>query len=329
MLKQQEVIDRQVTQMARLVDDLLDVSRITRGIVRLKQEPLDLREVASRAIEDCMPHITQRQQRFIYEEHPEPIPVEGDPARLEQILCNLLSNASKFTEAGGQVELRLEVEPASAERPSPMVRVAVKDSGIGIAPDVLPRVFDLFVQADQSLDRSRGGLGIGLTMVKQLTALHGGRIEAASAGAGKGSQFTVRLPLNGAVQVLPQTPHSEPKLSRRRRILVVDDLADAAQSLTELLGLWGHEVMMAFNGAQAVEIARRFQPDLVLLDIGLPGEDGYEVARRLRQEVGLKDALLIAVTGYSRDENQQRSKEAGFNLHLTKPVDLSVLQGIL
>ncbi len=320
-----DIIDRQVNHLAQLVEDLLDVSRITRGKIQLRKERLDLCAVAPLAVETARPLIEGRQHQLSLDLGREPLWVEADPVRLEQIMTNLLTNAAKYTDPGGRIWL-------TARREGKEAVLQVRDTGIGIAPELQPRIFELFMQADPSLDRSQGGLGIGLTLVRSLVEMHGGLIGVASAGRGQGSEFTVRLPLqlrNGHV-TLPRSsePVREPNNEQpARRVAVVDDNRDGAESLAMLLRLWGHEVYLAHDGPTAVEVVRANQPEVVLLDIGLPGMDGYQVARQLRAES--PDRILVALTGYGQDEDRRRAREAGFNHHLTKPVAPEDLQALL
>jgi two-component system, chemotaxis family, CheB/CheR fusion protein len=332
-----EIMHRQIRNMTRLIDDLLDVSRITRGTVLLRREPVELVRFLERAVEVVQPSLMARGQQLTLALPREGLWGDADATRLEQVFGNLLNNASKFTPIGGRIELTAEAARA-ASTPGDIV-VRVRDNGIGISPDMLPRVFDLFVQAQRSLDRSQGGLGIGLTLVRSLVELHGGRVEAKSAGLGQGSEFVVHLPLCDAVQkperndvpdrpvaLVPATVASGPVL---RRILVVDDNEDTAESMVLLLRLRGHEVAVAFSGPGALTEATSFEPEIVLLDIGLPGLDGYEVARQLRQNHRLEKALLVALTGYGQEEDRRLAREAGFDHHLTKPVDPAVLYQLL
>jgi signal transduction histidine kinase/DNA-binding response OmpR family regulator len=319
-----DMIDRQVHQLIRLVDDLLDMSRITRGKIRLQTEVVDLASVVARAVETTRPLIETRQHELTVSLPPEPVCVRGDPVRLAQVLGNLLSNAAKYTEEGGRISLTVTHEGAEAI-------VAVRDSGVGIPPDMLASVFELFTQVDRSLDRAQGGLGIGLTLVRRLVEMHGGRVEARSDGPGQGSEFLVRLP---ALTTAKPPEYSSkgvaiPAIGLRRRVLVVDDNTDGAESLALLLQLAGHEVRIAHNGPQALDSVESFAPQLVLLDIGLPGMDGYEVARRLRTKPNLEGMLLVALTGYGREEDVRRSREAGFHHHLVKPADPTALANLL
>jgi PAS domain S-box-containing protein len=314
-----EILGRQVQQMARLVDDLLDASRITQGKIRLRQEPLEFMMVLARAIETTRSMISTRGHRLSVVMPEEPIRVRGDLTRLVQVFANLLHNAAKYTPPGGQIDVTAQALDASVE-------LRVRDSGVGIAPELLPRVFDLFSQADQTIARSEGGLGIGLALVRHIVELHEGRVEAFSAGIGAGSEFVVRLPL------FHDTPdhHGSPADTapvRPRKVLVVDDNRDSAESLAALLRLDGHEVATAFNGQDAFAMARSMEPEVVLLDIGLPDVNGYEVARRLL-EAG-SPAHLIALTGYGQPEDRERAQRAGFRQLLVKPVDPDALARVL
>jgi CheY-like chemotaxis protein len=315
------VIDRQVQHLVRLVDDLLDVSRITRGKIKLQMEPIDVATVVDRAVETCRPLLDARKHQLTISLPPEPLRVQGDAARLAQIMGNLLNNAAKFTEEGGHVWL-------TVAREGEEVVLRVRDTGIGIPPEMLSYIFDLFTQIDRSLDRSQGGLGIGLTLVRRLVELHHGSVFATSGGPNQGSEFIVRLPLLS--QAEPPEPSANgaskpPARFRCYRILLVDDNVDGADSLAKLLKLSGHDVHVAYDGPTAIQAATALLPDLVLLDIGLPGMDGYEVARHLRQQPDLKDVPLVAVSGYAREEDRLRSQQAGFNHHLVKPLDPQAL----
>jgi signal transduction histidine kinase len=318
-----EIIARQVGHMTRLIDDLLDVSRITRGKIQLRRELIDLGSIVAAAIETARPLIEARRHELTVSLPSGPLFLEGDPTRLSQVFANLLQNGAKFTEPQGHLWL-------TAEKEGDTVVVRVRDTGIGIAPEILPHVFDLFSQGERALDRSQGGLGIGLSLVRGLVQLHGGSVQAISPGVGGGSEFIVRLPL------IPETPSLAVPADRApratispRRILVVDDNVDAAESLADLLQAGGHEVRTAYNGPSCLELAVNYQPEVVLLDIGLPGMDGYEVARRLRQIPPLADVTLVALTGYGQKEDVARAKAAGFDSHMVKPVDADPLFGLL
>jgi PAS domain S-box-containing protein len=318
----QDMIERQVQEMTRLVDDLLDVSRITRGKIGLTREPLDLAVVIAAAVETSRPLIDAHRHQLLVSLPGEPLGVEADATRLAQVISNLLNNAAKYTSEDGHIWLTVEACPGEAV-------VRVRDDGVGIPPDLLPQVFDLFVQGDRSLARSEGGLGIGLTVVKSLVEMHGGSVEARSEGPGKGSEFIVRLPAV-EMQPAPAKRDDEGGLSGpSRRVLVVDDNEDVAHSLALLLQIKGHEVRTAHDGLTALNVAGEFLPEVVLLDIGLPTMDGYEVARRLRQQTGLENVVLVAVTGYGQEEDRRRAEEAGFDAHLTKPAEPAALQRLL
>jgi signal transduction histidine kinase/CheY-like chemotaxis protein len=318
------ITERQVQHMVHLVDDLLDVSRIMRGRIELRRKPADLAGVMRHAVETAQPAIDAQGQQLIVSLPNEPIMVEADATRLAQVVSNLLHNAAKFSSRAGRLWLTARGEGSD-------VAVSVKDEGSGIASDLLPHIFDLFVQGDRSLQRSQGGLGIGLTVVRKLVELHGGTITAHSEGPGRGSEFVVRLPsLEGTSKLAPAEPLAGPaQRVESRRILVVDDNVDAAESIAVLLRLWGHQAHLAHNGMDAIRLAEEFHPDVVLLDIGLPGMNGYDVAERLRGQPGLGPALLIAVTGYGQQEDRLRAGQAGFDHHLTKPVNLENLQHLL
>jgi signal transduction histidine kinase len=320
-----EIVERQVGHMARLLDDLLDVSRISRGTLRLRPEPVDLADVVRHAAEACMPLIEAGLHPLTMTPPAEPIVLEADPTRLAQVVSNLLNNAARYSESGSPIEVTLRREDGEAV-------VRVEDRGFGIPESMLTRVFEPFLQIDRSLERSQGGLGIGLTLVKQIVETHGGKVEAKSEGPGKGSVFTVRLPLP-AVAPAPLRPAApvaaDEAHAPRRRILVADDLEDSAESLAMLLSQQGHEVRTAHDGDEAVGVARSFLPDVVLLDIAMPKLNGYEAARRILEERGGNRPVLIALTGWGHDENRQRTKEAGFDHHLVKPVEPEALSRLL
>jgi PAS domain S-box-containing protein len=319
-----DVIDRQAQQLSRLVDDLLDVARITRGKINLRQERVDVAAALTRALETCQPLIQSRRHTLEVALPDRPLWVEADPVRLAQVFANLLTNAAKYTDEGGRIGVRAGEEAGRAV-------VRVRDTGMGIPAEMLPRIFDPFTQAERSLARSYGGLGVGLTLVRQLLELHGGTVQAFSDGPGRGSEFVVRLPLlcGGEAGPRPGANGVERAGSSAARVLVAEDNRDAAQSLDRLLRLWGHDVRTAADGAAALEVARAYRPDVVLLDLGLPGLDGYEVARRLRREPGLGGVLLVALTGYGQEDDRRRTREAGFDHHLVKPADLERLRHVL
>ena len=316
-----EILNRQVRHTARLVDDLLDVSRITYGKFELRKELVDLLTVLHRAVETVRPQMEMRRHAFAVDLPAGAIWLEADPVRLEQVAGNLLTNAAKYTNPGGSIALSLTVEGETAE-------IRVQDNGTGIRPEMLPCIFDLFAQEDRSLDRCNGGLGIGLTMVNNLVEMHGGSVEAASQGAGCGSTFTVRLPIMVSAAEIAESPVAVPQ-TQSRKILVVDDIVDGAQAIADLLEAFGHQVVIAHDGPTAIEAAHQFRPDTILLDIGLPGMDGYEVARCLRASESLAGTRLVAMTGYGQEKDRRRSEEAGFDHHLVKPVDLDLLQKLL
>ncbi len=317
------VIERQSQQLAHLIDDLLDVSRITNGKIRLRKEVLDGALALDRACDSARPLISERGHELRCD-YPRGLWLEADPTRLEQIILNLLTNAAKYTPAGGQIEL-------SARRQGNSLIVSVRDNGMGIAPHRLPEMFELFAQGERSIARSEGGLGIGLTIVRKLAELHGGRVEAQSEGANRGSTFTVFLPsVPPRVEpFLPGVPSAEEEVVRQLRILIVDDNVDTAQGLSRLLARTGHEMAVAHDGHQALRLAREFEPHAVVLDIGLPGMDGFEVARRLRAEGHGAKPLIVAVTGYGQEEDRARAIEAGFDHHLVKPVEMDELKRFL
>ncbi len=314
--------ERQVVHLARLVDDLMDVSRITTGKIELRKEAVDLVAVAGRAVEAIGATIEARGHSLEVALPDGPIPLEADPTRLEQVFWNLLSNAAKYTDPGGRIRL-------TAAREGDEAVVRVEDTGIGIEPAMLPRIFEMFVQADDREGRSQGGLGLGLSLVKSLVALHGGRVEALSGGPALGSAFVVRLPVSTreAAPLPAAMPNGPPP---RRRVLVVDDNVDAAVSLGRLLSrLYGQEVRVAHDGPSALGCAEEFRPEVVLLDIGMPGMDGYEVARRLRARPESARALLVALTGWGQESDRQKSRQAGIDHHLVKPVEPETIREIL
>ncbi|HYV39281.1 MAG TPA: ATP-binding protein [Gemmataceae bacterium] len=320
-----EVIERQVQQMSSMIDDLFDVSRISLGKVKLTKQPTDLTAIVSRAVEIARPFIDAKKHQLTVTLPPGNVRLDADVSRMTQVLVNLLTNAAKFTDEGGRIWL-------SAECIHDELVLKVRDSGIGISAEVLPRIFDAFTQEERSMDRAQGGLGIGLTLARTLVDLHGGRIQASSAGRGQGSEFAIYLPIaNIPSNPTPKDSTDTPSNGQvsRRRVLVVDDLRDAAETLAMLLRLLGHDVRTANDGKSAIEIASVFTPQLVLLDIGLPGMDGLEVAQCMRREPGLRDIILVALTGYGDEEVRRRTQAAGFNAHLIKPVDLQELHTLL
>jgi PAS domain S-box-containing protein len=323
------VIERQFNHLVRLVDDLLDVSRINQGKIHLQKERLDVGEIVARAVESSKPLIQSHLHHLTVSPPPRPLTVEGDPVRLVQALTNLLNNAAKYTPEGGKIELIVEVETHDSRQAQ--VAIHVRDTGMGIRPEMLARMFEPFTQSERTLDRSEGGLGIGLTLVRRLTELHGGCVQGRSEGPGRGSEFIVRLPLvNGPAAAAERGPaQSVRTFSGGRHVLVVDDNRDSADTLGRILKLMDHEVRSAHNGTDALQIAQEWVPDVVLLDIGLPGLDGYGVARRLRSDSRFDQTTLVAITGYGSPEDRRLSQEAGFNAHLVKPVDLDELKQVL
>jgi PAS domain S-box-containing protein len=316
-----EVLRRQTGSLRALVDDLLDVSRITRGLIELRMGRVDVAAVALRAVESVQALVDEKQQELIKALPGNPVPVLGDSVRLEQIVVNLLTNAVKYTDRGGRILISLRQLERGAE-------LRVRDTGIGVAPEMLERIFDLFTQAERGLDRAQGGLGIGLTVVKRLVELHGGSIEAQSEGVGRGAEFVVRLPLaRGEEEVHPPPPGA--RAGRSKRILVVDDSEDIAETLARLLELSGHEVTVAHDGPAALAEAEKIAPEVILLDIGMPGMNGYELARRLRQHPRTCGAALAALTGYGQPSDHERTSEAGFDAHFVKPVDVDALTAFL
>ena len=320
--KARAVIERQVAHLTRLVDDLLDVSRITHGKIALQMQTLELAPLVLHALETVRPLIDARAQTLSVNLPPDPVYVKGDAVRLAQVFGNVLTNAAKYTQEHGHLELSVEPEAQT-------VKIRVRDNGIGISAELLPYVFDLFTQAERREDQ--GGLGIGLTVVRRLLELQGGTIRALSAGLGMGSEFSIELPLGSASEfVAPvEVEAKNTMLDRQRRILVVDDNIDSAESLSLLLESNGHELRLAHDGPNAVTIARSFLPDIVLLDIGLPGLSGYQVAEQLRACRETQHAVLIALTGYGQPDDQRRALKAGFDYHLVKPVDLEALEKLI
>jgi len=311
-----DVIDRQVQHMSLLLDDLLDISRVTRGTLGLRMQPTDLKTVIDNAVETARPTIDGKRHHLTVNMPPEPIQFVADPLRVAQVLSNLLTNAAKYTDPEGQIQVT-----ARCEGENVVVRVA--DSGIGISAAALPRVFNMFSQVHSTTDRSEGGLGIGLALAQGLIELHGGTIEAHSAGLGCGSEFTVRLPCRPVADVVATGPTvaAPAALPRPRRILIADDNRDSAETLAALLRMEGHEVTSVHDGPVALSMFGELRPDVALLDIGMPGLTGYEVARKMRQSSLGPTIKLIAITGWGQDIDKERAYAAGFDLHLTKPVD--------
>lgn len=327
--REHSVIQRQVSHLTRLVDDLLDVSRVTRGKIDLKKEPVEMAELVARAIEMTSPLFDERRQALDADVPQHGLMVHADPFRLAQVVANLLTNAAKYTEPGGHITVH-------AARCGDEIVLEVRDTGIGISAELLPRVFELFVQERQSLERSNGGLGLGLAIARSLVTLHGGSVAAHSDGRGQGSAFEIRLPAMGSVgsavrqgQELPVRLAPPAPTPSGLRVLIVDDNVDAAEMLAEALGMRGCLTRVAYDGPGALRVYQEFQPTLALLDIGLPGMDGYELAGHLRALNGIGDLRLIAVTGYGQHRDRQRSRAAGFETHLVKPVDFDALDRVL
>jgi len=319
-----EIMERQVDHLVRLVDDLLEVSRITRGTIEIRRDRVDVASVVRGAVETSRPLIDAAGHRLAVSLPNPPLVVDGDPVRLAQILSNLLNNAAKYSDKGSDIRL-------TARREGEEIVFRVEDTGIGIAPEMLPCVFELFTQIDRRANRSQGGLGIGLTLVKTLVELHGGSVEARSAGLGRGSEFVVRLPLAGDSAATDACPAeaATPGALARRRVLVVDDNRDAADSLATVLRMSGAQVRVVHSGAEALHVLEAARPAIVLLDIGMPGMDGYEVARRIRERPGFADVRIVALTGWGQDEDRARSRAAGIDHHLVKPADIEALHALL
>lgn len=326
-LEARELMERQVQHLVRLVDDLLDVSRIMQGRIELKREPLDISTVIAQAVETAKPLMEAQGHKLTIGLPPGPVRVHADLIRLSQALSNILINAAKYSDRNSPVALTTALEGQD-------VVIKVRDWGVGIAPDMLPRIFDLFVQSDRSLARSQGGLGIGLSLVRKLVELHGGQVTAHSEGPGKGAEFVIRL------ATLPPAPAQSPESpsdgkrhagssTGRRRILVVEDNAAAAATLVMILKFWDYDVRVAHDGEEAIALANDYQPHIVLLDMGLPKLDGYQVAGQLRRQPELTNTLIIAITGYGQAEDRRRSREVGVNHHLVKPIDMEELQKLL
>ncbi len=319
------IMERQLAQMVRLIDDLLDVSRISSGKVVLQRCRVDLRAIAEMAIEASLPFIAAGRHEFKADLPNAPVWVDGDAPRLSQVMINLLNNAAKYTAEGGKINLILAIDESQAI-------LRVQDNGVGIPPEMLSEVFDMFTQVNRTLDRAQGGLGIGLSLVRRLTELHGGTVTADSAGLGSGSTFTVRLPLlpAGESSAVPQdVPAHEESKRPRLRILVIDDIADVADVMKMMLEMEGFETQVAYSGATALDIARQFAPDAIFCDIGLPEMDGHEIARRIRADPAIAPATLIALTGWGAEAELRRTRESGFDFHMVKPVDTNALLELL
>ncbi len=317
------IIERQAGQMAHLIDDLLEVSRITTGRILLREEPVDVKGIVEHAVETVQPLIEQRRHTLSTSLPPQAIWLNADVTRLEQVLVNLLNNAAKYTEEGGHIWL-------TVEREGDTVVVRVKDTGVGIAPELLPHIFELFRQADRSLDRSQGGLGIGLSLVQRLVALHRGTVSVTSV-LGEGSEFIVRLPVIEISAAQPSSPAREAadQAGPALRVLVVDDNTSSADTMAMLVQQLGHEVRTVYDGPKTLATAIAYRPNVVLLDIGLPGMNGYELATLMRQEPDLQNIILVAVTGYGQESDRQHAQAAGFDHYLVKPADFTQVEQIL
>jgi len=321
-LKSIQILERQVDHVVRMVDDLMDVARLERGKVVLKKERLDLNRVVSSAVESCLPAAQERGHYVSVRFGADALPVEGDAVRLEQIVCNLLNNAAKFTTQPDEIVVQTSVEASFA-------LVAVEDKGIGFQPQAAEDLFDPFLQVNPTLERSSGGLGMGLTIVRRLAEMHGGSVQAASEGPGRGSRFAVRIPLASGVaqaRAEPDRPLVEP---RRRRIVVIEDNPDIRETLRMLLSMWGHEVAMAADGRSGVDRVLEERPDVALIDVGLPGMNGYDVARTIRGTMRDGEIRLVAMTGYGQPSDRELAMQAGFDTHLLKPISPTVLQRLL
>jgi CheY-like chemotaxis protein len=317
------MMDRQLAQMVRLIDDLLDVSRISSNKLELRKARLPLAAVVENAVETARPLLDDKGHSLAVMLPPEPVYLDADLTRLAQVFWNLLNNAAKYTDPGGRIEL-------TAGREGGAVVVTVRDTGIGIPAEALPGLFTLFSQVDNSLERAQGGLGIGLALVKGLVEMHGGTVEARSAGPGQGSAFVVRLPAaEGAGEEVKPPADGPAPPAARRRVLIVDDNRDGAATLGRMMALLGHDTRTAHDGLEALELAEAFRPEVVLLDIGLPKLNGYDVCRRLRARPWGRGALVVAVTGFGQEADRRRAQEAGFDQHLVKPVSFAGLETLL
>ncbi len=318
-----EVVARQTTTLRRLVDDLLDITRITTGKVPLKRERVSVQDIVEHAVADVTALVDSSQHTLHVELSSETIMLDADAVRLRQVVDNLLTNAAKYSPPGSTIDLR-------AERVGNEVLLTVRDNGIGISAELLPRIFDMFIQADRTLDRSQGGLGIGLTVTQRIVQMHGGSIDAKSAGVGRGSEFMIRLPVVPDVDGTMSTPSATVTSQKKAlKILVAEDNRDSAATIAILLGSLGHQVEIAHDGSEALKMAGEYQPDAILVDLGLPVLSGYDVAKRIRQQSALRKACLIAVTGYGSPEDVERSKKAGFDHHMVKPVPFDELEKLL
>jgi signal transduction histidine kinase len=318
-----DMIERQVTHLVRLVDELLDMARIGRGRITLSKEHLELGKIVTHGLEPVRPMVASRRQTLTITLPPAPVWITGDAFRLSQVITNLANNACKYTPEGGRIEVEASAHQGEAV-------IVVRDSGVGIEPQLLPRIFELFVQGERSLDRSEGGMGIGLALARQLVQLHQGRIEGHSEGSGKGAVFTVWLPcINPVALEAPAPAPAAAAASVRRRVLLVDDNADAAESMALLLQLSGHETRVVTESTKVIAACAEFEPHVVILDIGLPVIDGYQLARELRRRQGSRDLTLIAITGYGQTRDRERSREAGFDHHFVKPVNPETLESAI
>ena len=322
-----DTLDRQVGQMTRLVEDLLDISRITRGVIELRREPLDVADEIRNALESCEVPLEVGRHELVLDLPTQPAKVMADRARLQQILENLILNAVKYTEPGGRIEVSAQIDDED-------VVIKVRDSGIGIASDKVKQIWDLFVQVDESPDRTRKGLGLGLALVKDLVMRHAGSVEAQSAGLGRGSTFIVRLPrptpTDKSTARTPSDAGPQPVAeSSARRVLVVDDNVDAAETLSMMLEFLGQNTRQAHDGNKALTVAAEFKPEVVFMDIGLPGISGHEAVARMRKDLGMTGVYMVALSGYGTEEDRRKSLYAGFNSHLVKPLDPATLPGIL
>lgn len=321
--KEFAILDRQIAHLTRLLDDILDLSRTLRGHLSLSPTVIEIADVLAGAVEAASPLIREKRQRLVIDVAPTGLLVAVDVARMGQVFGNVLTNAAKYTDTNGEIRIR-------AMKRSAAIELTIEDTGVGIAPDVLPRVFDLFAQGKQGIERGLGGLGIGLAIAHHLVVEHGGEITAQSEGAGKGSRFTIRLPLAEAVGTSDQAPQSALRQgSARKRVLVVDDHQDSTELLQHVIEALGHEARVAFDGPHALEIAHEFSPDIVFLDIGLPGLSGYEVATRMRRIPACSEIPIVAVSGYARETDRRKAIEAGFSDHFAKPLDPAVLERLI
>ena len=338
-----EMIERQAAHLTRLVDDLLDVSRVHSGRIHLQRETADLNGIARMCLQACEGMVAAQRHRVTFLPSPGPLLVEADPVRIEQVVNNLLTNAIKYTPAGGEISLSLSREPSDGEPAGEQAVVRVRDSGIGIDPEMLVQVFEMFTQGDRPLDRAQGGVGLGLTLVRRLVQMHGGTVTASSDGPGRGSTFEVRLPAIAPSHPAFQSARAAPAEAappadtahahaaapvQPRHVLIIEDGPDARHALGRLLEIWGHHVELAEDGTRGVECAIATRPDVALIDIGLPGLNGYEVAKRVRQVLGNR-IRLIALTGYGQPDDQERTRAAGFDQHLVKPVNPKLLSRLL